>query len=47
MEISQGNSLYAYLKQIKMAFFKNKEQEGKTGGWGWYLWEGRRHNGRV
>jgi hypothetical protein len=28
MEMSQGNSLYSYLKQIKMSFFyKNGEQE--------------------
>jgi hypothetical protein len=31
MEMSQGNSLYSYLKQTKMPVFKNKEQEGKTG----------------
>jgi hypothetical protein len=30
MEMSQGNSLYSYLKQIKMIFSKkNGEQEGK------------------
>jgi hypothetical protein len=23
--------LYSYLKQTKMSFFKNREQEGKTG----------------
>jgi hypothetical protein len=35
MEMSQGNSLYRYLKQTKMSFFKNREQEGKTGhAWG-------------
>jgi hypothetical protein len=33
MEISQGNSLYSYLKETKMSFFFNKirEQEGRTG----------------
>jgi hypothetical protein len=30
MEMSQGNSLYSYLKQTKMSFFKNRGQEGKT-----------------
>jgi hypothetical protein len=31
MEMSQGNSLQSYLKQIKIPFFsKNGEQEGKT-----------------
>jgi hypothetical protein len=34
MEMPQGNSLCSYLKQTKMTFFKNREQEGKTGpGW--------------
>jgi hypothetical protein len=32
--MSQGNSLYSYLKQRKMLLFKNREQEGKTG----YFW---------
>jgi hypothetical protein len=31
MEMSQWNSLYSYLKQIKVSFFNNKGQEGKTG----------------
>jgi hypothetical protein len=31
MEMSQPNSLYSYLKQTDMSFFKNKEQKGKTG----------------
>jgi hypothetical protein len=32
MEMSQGNSLYSYLKQTKMSFFyKSGEQEGITG----------------
>jgi hypothetical protein len=31
MEMSQWNSLYSYLKQTKMPFFKNGEQEGKIG----------------
>jgi hypothetical protein len=30
MEISYWNSLYRYLKQTKMAVFKNGGQEGKT-----------------
>jgi hypothetical protein len=30
LEMSQGNSLYRYLKQTKMSFVKNREQEGKT-----------------
>jgi hypothetical protein len=38
--MSQGNSLYSYLKQIKMPFFffTKTEQEGKTGAvsGGWY-----------
>jgi hypothetical protein len=31
--MSQGNSLYNYLKQTKMSFFayKNEEQEGRIG----------------
>jgi hypothetical protein len=41
MEMLQGNSLY--LIQTKMSFFKNREQEGKTGFvWGWHQWEGER-----
>jgi hypothetical protein len=31
MEMSQLKSPYSYLKQTKMYFFKNEEQEGKTG----------------
>jgi hypothetical protein len=31
MEMSQWNSLYSYLKQTKMSFFRNSEQEGKSG----------------
>jgi hypothetical protein len=34
MEMSQGNSLYSYLKQKKMSFFsfiKIREQESRTG----------------
>jgi hypothetical protein len=32
MEVSQGNSLYSYIKQAKMSFFnKLREQEGGTG----------------
>jgi hypothetical protein len=31
MKMSQGNSLYSYLKQTKMSFCKNGGQEGKTG----------------
>jgi hypothetical protein len=30
MEMSQGHSLCSYLIQIKMSFFPNREQEGKT-----------------
>jgi hypothetical protein len=40
MEMSQGDSLYGYLKETKMSFFffsKNGEQEGKTGRL--YQWE--------
>jgi hypothetical protein len=42
MEMSQGNSLYNYLKQTKLSFFKNKnrEQEGRTGPRGWCQGEG-------
>jgi hypothetical protein len=48
MEISQGNSLYSYIKGTKMSFFffflftNVGEQEGGTGpAWvGWYQWEG-------
>jgi hypothetical protein len=29
MEMTQRNSLYSYLKQIKMAFSKKREQEDK------------------
>jgi hypothetical protein len=31
MEMSLGNSLYSCLIQTKMPFFKNGEQEDKTG----------------
>jgi hypothetical protein len=31
MEMSPGNSLYSYLKQKNVIFFKNGEQENKTG----------------
>jgi hypothetical protein len=32
--------VYSYLKQTKCLFFKNREQEGKTGpAGGWYQWE--------
>jgi hypothetical protein len=31
MEMSQGNSLNSCLKQTKIPFFKNGEQEDKTG----------------
>jgi hypothetical protein len=36
MEMSQGNSLYSYLKQkIHFVFYRNGEQEGRTGSaWG-------------
>jgi hypothetical protein len=38
MEMSQGNSLYSYLKQTKMSFFlhlQSQKQEGRTGpSWG-------------
>jgi hypothetical protein len=42
MEMLQGNSLYSYLKQTKFSFFfRNIEQEGKTGPQrGLYQWEG-------
>jgi hypothetical protein len=44
VEMSQGNSLYSYLKQTKMSFFKIEigEQEGRTGPvrGDLYLWEG-------
>jgi hypothetical protein len=44
MEMSQRNSLYSYLKQTEIPFFKNREQEGKTGPvWGLApMGEGRR-----
>jgi hypothetical protein len=39
MEMSQGNSLYSYLKQTKTSVFR--EQEGKTRpDGGRYQWEG-------
>jgi hypothetical protein len=55
MEMSQGNLLYSYLKQTKIpvvVFFKNGEQEGKTGPvWGWLVPVGegrvRKGYGRV
>jgi hypothetical protein len=31
MDMSQGNSLYSYLKETKISFSKTGEQEGKTG----------------
>jgi hypothetical protein len=31
MEMSQQNSLCSHLIQTKVSFFKNREQEGKTG----------------
>jgi hypothetical protein len=42
----------SYLKQTKMSFFKNGEQEGKTGPvWGWYQWRaegvGKGCRGRI
>jgi hypothetical protein len=43
MEMSQGNSLYIYLKQTKMSFFffRKTEQEGnQVLSGGWYQWEG-------
>jgi hypothetical protein len=47
MEMSQGNSLCSYLKQTKMSFFKNREQEGKTGPvWGLVPVGGRRTEGK-
>jgi hypothetical protein len=30
MEMPQGNSLYCYLIQTKMPFFKNRQQEAST-----------------
>jgi hypothetical protein len=49
MEISQGNSLYSYLKQTKISFFfKNREQESKTGPvWGFVPVRGRGYKERV
>jgi hypothetical protein len=46
MEVSQGSSLYSYLKQTKMLFYFSftKSQEGITGsvcGASWYQKEGR------
>jgi hypothetical protein len=41
MDMSQWNSLYSYLKQTKMSFFKNGEQDCKPGPiGGLYQWEG-------
>jgi hypothetical protein len=31
MNLSQGDALQSYLMQTKISFFKNGEQEGKTG----------------
>jgi hypothetical protein len=48
MEMSQGNSLYNYLKQTKMSFFKNREEEGKAGPmWGWTQWQEGGYKERV
>jgi hypothetical protein len=42
VEISQWSFLYSYIIQVKMSFFQNVEQEGKTGAaWVFALWEGR------
>jgi hypothetical protein len=45
MEMSQGNSLYSYLKQTNMSFFfllQNCRTVGQNGSClgGWYQWEG-------
>jgi hypothetical protein len=49
MEMSQGNTLYSYLKLIKMSLFfptksENRRAEQVLLGWmgesGWYQWEG-------
>jgi hypothetical protein len=48
MEISQGNSLYIYLKQTKMPSFKNggrKVKQVLSGGW--HQWEEGRYKERV
>jgi hypothetical protein len=48
LEMSQGSSLYSYLKQTKMSFFKNGGQEGKTGPvWGLAPVGGGGHKERV
>jgi hypothetical protein len=44
MEMSQRNSLYSYIKQIKLSFFfltktENKRAEQVLSG-GWYQWKG-------
>jgi hypothetical protein len=39
--------MYIYLKQTKTYFFKNSEQEGKTGLGGWYQWEKGKYKERV
>jgi hypothetical protein len=43
MEMSQGNTLYSYLKQTKMPFFIQKQRTGKQNRsclGGGYQWEG-------
>jgi hypothetical protein len=48
MEMSQLKSLYSYLRQTKMSFFKNRGQEGKIGPvWGLLLMGGGRYKERA
>jgi hypothetical protein len=52
MDISQGNSLFSYLKQTKMSIFfiyKTGEQEDGVGpAWqDWYQWEQGRNRERA
>jgi hypothetical protein len=51
MEMSQGNSLYSYLKQAKMPFFfftkTENEKVKQVLSWYWYQWEGEEHKERV
>jgi hypothetical protein len=49
MEVYQENSLCSYLKQLKLSFFLNLQNQRREqeGAWeGWYQWEGRKRWGK-